>query len=610
MSASPPSADVVRSLPRRAPLVDTREEVKPARMTPLTMPLPPTGQVLARVIAWMLAFARVGLGLAWDRLTGQASPQRQAERVSAALRSLGGCAVQVGRQLSMRLDLLPIEIALELLNLRDQERPFPVEQAIERIEAAGGQPLDALFEAFDPTPLASSSLSSEYQAVLRSGAPVVVRVRRPHARERYAVELAALSMFTRTLERLTILRQAFLETLRVEMSALITDELDFRNQARYQSLFRKRARRDRLRKVSAARVHHGILSDMVLVSDFISGVRLSEVIGAVGRDDRAALATLASMNIEPKEVGRRLWEVCWWGLFENQFFDAEPNPDTIVVQPGGALVFVGFGEFFTALGRTRRTLREVLARLAADDVSGSSEVILQALAPLPFIDTHAFSKHLEARVWQSYFAMQDRQAPAHERSTASLTMAILLTAGQDGVPVRSDLASMLRSLLLYDTFAMRVHPNFLLLDEFAAYLRRAERRAARRFKRKMRENNEDGGRAAMLAGAARGLRAVDRLGFWVESMTENLPISNLSMTSKASYVLSELLALVMQWAGLIVGLAALVGGWRLAHGVPVAPWPLVVELLEAPLVRLVLALTMVFALRRVQFRLLDKDPAE
>lgn len=579
-------------------------------MSKLEMPKAGSGRVLSRMIAWVVAFLPIGLSLLFEGAGLRTRRRDRGERVVAALTGLGGSAVQVGRQLALRLDLLPLDVATALLTLRDKEPPFPIDSAIARVEAAGGQPLDVLFESFDPEPLSSSSLSCEYHAVLRSGKPVVVRVRRPGVRARYAVELRALSLFTLTLERLTVLRPAFLETLRAEMTGLITEELDFRNQARYQTLFRRRARRDRLSKVSAARVHRKILSDDVMVSEFVSGVRLSEVISARLRQDRDALTTLREMDIDPKKVGRRLLEASWWGLFENQFFDAEPDPDAIVVQPGGKLVFVGFGEFFTALGKTRRTLREALTRLSEDDVTGGTEVLVQSLAPLPFIDTHAFSKRLEARIWQVYFALEDKTAELHERTAAGMTMAVLRTAGEDGVPVRADVAGMLRSLMLYDTLAMRLHPSFLLLDEFTAYLRRAERRAARRFRQKVTDNVVDGGLAGVQAAASHGMKVLSRVGFWVESMTENLPISNLSMTSKGSHVASELLSLVMRSVVLLVGLGVALGVWRIAHGEPVAFRAILQQILGNPIVRVLLGLYVLATLRSVQFRLLDKDPNE
>jgi ubiquinone biosynthesis protein len=99
-------------------------------------------------------------------------------RIRCALEELGPIFVKFGQTLSTRRDLLPDDIAEELVKLQDRVPPFPGEQARLRIEQALGKPVTDLFQAFEETPLASASVAQVHAARLPSGESVVVKVLR------------------------------------------------------------------------------------------------------------------------------------------------------------------------------------------------------------------------------------------------------------------------------------------------------------------------------------------------------------------------------------------------------------------------------------------------
>ena len=56
-------------------------------------------------------------------------------------------------------------------------------------------------------------------------------------------------------EALTLVKPGFFKYLRIELRSMFTEELDFPDEARYQRLFRKMVRRDRIKWLSAPRVY-------------------------------------------------------------------------------------------------------------------------------------------------------------------------------------------------------------------------------------------------------------------------------------------------------------------------------------------------------------------
>eukprot|EP00913_Durusdinium_trenchii_P016767 g15760.t1 len=60
-----------------------------------------------------------------------------------------------------------------------------------------GLKLSDLFESFDPKPIAAASIAQVHAARLRSGELCVVKVVRPHVRERLSADFAAATLFAR-----------------------------------------------------------------------------------------------------------------------------------------------------------------------------------------------------------------------------------------------------------------------------------------------------------------------------------------------------------------------------------------------------------------------------
>ena len=122
------------------------------------------GSYLAWLATWRLGFRRAD------------SPPR---RFTALLEGLGTPFVKLGRHLSLRSDLLPLEFITALQDLQDHVRPFDPALSAREIEAALGQPPAALFARFDAEPFAAASIAQVHGARTRDGREVIVKVRRP-----------------------------------------------------------------------------------------------------------------------------------------------------------------------------------------------------------------------------------------------------------------------------------------------------------------------------------------------------------------------------------------------------------------------------------------------
>ena len=106
-----------------------------------------------------------------------------AERLRLAIEELGPTFIKFGQILSMRSDILPDEYIKELEKLQDELPPFSAGEAVKIIEEELDHTLAAVFEEFDPIPVAAGSIAQVHRAKLRSGEAVAVKVQRPNIRK-------------------------------------------------------------------------------------------------------------------------------------------------------------------------------------------------------------------------------------------------------------------------------------------------------------------------------------------------------------------------------------------------------------------------------------------
>src|SRR5690606_3337705 len=112
--------------------------------------------------------------------------------------------------------------------------------------------------------------------------------------------------------RLTVVRSDFFKYLRSELREMLFDELDFVKEANYQAMFRRYVKRDRLRWVTAPRVHADLSNHEVLASDYVDGYSCVDVLAALESRDEEALAFLESMDVNPRRVGQRIMQLGLW----------------------------------------------------------------------------------------------------------------------------------------------------------------------------------------------------------------------------------------------------------------------------------------------------------
>jgi ubiquinone biosynthesis protein len=251
-------------------------------------------------------------------------------RIRCALEELGPIFVKFGQTLSTRRDLLPDDIAEELVKLQDRVPPFPGEQARLRIEQALGKPVTDLFQAFEETPLASASVAQVHAARLPSGESVVVKVLRPGIDHQIKADLALLYEAARLADRFWsgAKRLRPVEVI-AEFEKTILDELDLVREAANAAEIRRRFEGSEILYIP--KVYFDLTRQDVMVMERISGIPIGDI------------EQLRQAGVDLKLLAERGVEIFFTQVLRDSLFHADMHPGNIFATPDARYIAVDFG---------------------------------------------------------------------------------------------------------------------------------------------------------------------------------------------------------------------------------------------------------------------------
>jgi len=311
---------------------------------------------------------RHGFGYAIDgRRSGGPTAEGTARgrHLREMLDELGPTFVKFGQLLSMRPDIVPPDIILELRSLQDDVRPFSYEDVERTIAEELGQPVERLFIDFDQEPLAAASIGQVHRATLPNGRRVVVKVQRPNAPRQIEADLSLMYQAARLAkERIRALDFIDANELVDEFARSIRQELDYRLEARNAAAFHKDFAGHP--HVAVPRIYWTYTRARVLTMEYLDGVQLADL-------------ELDAWSLEQRRnLAYRITETWMTMIFRNGFFHADPHPANILVLSPERIGLVDFG----LTGKLTDDDMTRLTRLFIDAASENIEVLPKRLADL------------------------------------------------------------------------------------------------------------------------------------------------------------------------------------------------------------------------------------
>lgn len=274
--------------------------------------------------------AGLGARASADALLSGDGHQAVARQAAEVLGTMRGLAAKVGQMASYVDGVVPeehhahYEGALRVLRAAaPTSSPEDVRRVL--VEDLGAEP-EALFAAWDETPIASASIGQVHRATLHDGREVAVKVQHPGIDRAVESDLDNAGSLQVMLGALS---PRSLETKRTydEIRERFLEELDYGLEADRTEAFARIHEGDPTIRIPA--VVRERCAKRVITTEFMRGRTLDEAAAAT-EDERRAWA-------------ETMWRYVFRGTLIGHMFNADPHPGNYLLQDGGRIAFLDHG---------------------------------------------------------------------------------------------------------------------------------------------------------------------------------------------------------------------------------------------------------------------------
>jgi len=367
------------------------------------------------------------------------------ERVRIALEELGPTFIKLGQILSLRPDLVSLELAMELRKLQDNVPAFSFAEAKREVEEELKAPLGRNFSFFDTKPLAAGSIAQTHLAKLLNGEEVIVKVRRPRIKQIIETDLEIMFHLANLMEKYRSESKLYNPVKIVkEFSKIIRKELDFTYEANNIKKFAYNFINDAT--VYTPRVVDDLCEERVLTMERIKGIKISNY------------KELETAGLDRKIIARNGANSILKQVFDYGFFHGDPHPGNIYVLRNNVICFLDFG----MMGRLDKQTRENLADLFIAIIRKDANAVIKAFTSMSDENGYLSNKELKEDIEEfidRYYGLSLRQIKFSKVFTELVNITI-----EHKLKIPASLCLLEKALVTVDGLGRDLDPDFNMVS--------------------------------------------------------------------------------------------------------------------------------------------------
>lgn len=378
---------------------------------------------------------------------------KRARWLVVKLIKLGPTFIKIGQALSTRPDLIPLEYVEEFAQLQDRVPPFLSEEAIAVIEMELSDKLENIFTEFDRIPIAAASLGQVHRAILPTGEEVVIKVQRRGLEKLFNLDFKVLKNLINFLDQfIPSIKKYELKLIYQEFFEILFAEIDYLQEGKNADLFRYNFQNDR--KIIVPKVYWEYTSKTVLTLEYLPGIKIN---------DKETL-TEKGIPIKPLiELG-----ICTYlkQLLEDGFFQTDPHPGNMAVNPDGSIIFYDFGAMAQVKGLAREQMVQTFFAMLRKD----ADQVLDTLVYMGLIEPVGDMTAIKRLISFSLTRFLDK--PVDIQAFQEISAEIYIMFEQQPFRLPPQMTFIIKALTTLDGIARTLDANYSLLSASQPFFKR------------------------------------------------------------------------------------------------------------------------------------------
>ena len=390
-------------------------------------------------------------------------------RIRMALTDLGPTFIKLGQVLSLRPDLIGLELAEELTQLQSEVPADSPKLVRELVEKSLGRPINEIYAEFDDVAIASASIGQVHRATLHDGTAVVVKVQHAGIEAKVHEDMEVMAGLAVLADRLPDLAAWKPQVLVEQLSRSLKRELNFSRELQNLQNFARSL--VKFKGVRIPRTFPELSSSRILTMEYIEGVAVNKLTCEAASDEqRQSIARLAA-------------DVYVEMIFTLGAYHADPHPGNVLVINGSELGLLDFGMVGRIDDRLRESIEEMLLSVISQDVSMLATLIKRVGRTPPRLDDSLLSIDVADLV--ANYGSQSLQN--FDLSGALNDVTDIMHRHQISLPPQTSL--LIKMLITLEGTLHQLAPKFSLIEVMQPFFRRmwmrrlSPKRQAKRIRR-------------------------------------------------------------------------------------------------------------------------------
>lgn len=270
---------------------------------------------------------------------------------------LGPTFVKLGQIASTRVDLYPLEFTRELESLQDNVPP--IDSIYDKVD-------QTMFRYFEETPFKSASIGQVHKATLKSGEPVIVKIKRPNIYETMKNDTDNILDIVNFLEMIGVDTGTRTSYILNESIEYLLEETNYEKEIENAKKFKKSMKN--INWIKVPKVYQEYSNNEIIVMEYVESTKLTEI------EDR---------TVNKKKICEAIIKSYLIQTMDNGFFHADPHPGNLGFVKKGQLVFYDFGLIINVSPELSEGFKKLFVHIVNRDVSSFVEVLLTLGIILP-----------------------------------------------------------------------------------------------------------------------------------------------------------------------------------------------------------------------------------
>lgn len=269
------------------------------------------------------------------------NPKNKSHLLKLFFEDAGGAFIKFGQILALRVDVLPKEYSLEMIDLFDHVKSFPYEEVKRIFKEELGTTPQKIFNYFEKEPFASASFGQVYAAKL-GDKKVIVKIQRPGIQNQVKADFFIIDIFAYLANMFFKIQALSWKDFADEFKHWTLRELDYQIEAENSQRIYDNTTQARNLDVVVPKTYHRYTTKKILVQEYIDGIPLSRVLKEI-KNGKLTVKDLENRGVAIKKAPRTLIFEMARQYFFDSFFHADPHPGNILLLEKGKIGLIDFG---------------------------------------------------------------------------------------------------------------------------------------------------------------------------------------------------------------------------------------------------------------------------